>query len=396
MTDNRINLTQQEIEAVQERTRGAVESIEISETVVEGLCSYAEANGCTPEEARELVEQKVIPTVDEYNAECRKHFEDESGEWILDKLAERTKDMSLEEECKYKLCILIAVRSLSKQILEQVSMQTPEEMEATYEALSDEEIEELENGKYTEEMLEQINEQLVDAVENSGLDLAMANQMESLIDNSVDPESVHGYVTDMWKDEQYKYAAAVAACVAKKNGELSSVPEETSDIALIVGVCQGVDAANVETKVSAGEMAVDKAYKILRTIATVGVVVLAAGGMFMLGLVSAGFAMGAVLKVLGGGLIASIIALALGGALLFTIGDDFVGSMKTVAAVFHKVSDFAYDKLKKGVKCVCNFVKERVVPKVKSMIGCVTEHIHNMFSRIRQSVTKRKARVQNA
>ncbi|MGN0503017.1 MAG: hypothetical protein ACI4HN_08835 [Ruminococcus sp.] len=34
-----IILTQQEIEAVRERTRGAVESIETSETVVEGLCS---------------------------------------------------------------------------------------------------------------------------------------------------------------------------------------------------------------------------------------------------------------------------------------------------------------------------------------------------------------------
>ncbi|MGN0503018.1 MAG: hypothetical protein ACI4HN_08840 [Ruminococcus sp.] len=70
--------------------------------------------------------------------------------------------------------------------------------------------------------------------------------------------------------------------------------------------------------------------------------------------------------------------------------------MKVFAAVFHKVSDFTYDKLKKGAKCVCNFVKERVVPKVKSVIECVSEHIHNLFSRIRQAVTKRKARVQNA
>lgn len=387
------SVTEQEYEVMKKRTEEAVKAMEDGETVLAGLCGYAEANGYSTEEALELVEKEIIPTVDTYNRECRDHIEDESNERILNKISDRVEGMALADECKYKLGVLVALRSAGKEILGHVAVNSPEQIEASYEELTDEEMMKLEDGQYTDEMLDQINEQLLYAIENCGIELEMSDRIEQLINSDMDKESVHGFVTEMWKDEQYKYCAALAACVAKKNAELPSIPEDTSDTALIVGVCQGIDVANVEMRVSAGEMIADKAYKILKTIAAVGLVILVSAGMFIAGVGLAKFAIDVVIKAFGTGVAATILALALGGATIFFVGDDFIGTLKTLKNVFCEISDFTYEKLKKGVKVVHRTVQDHVIPKVKEMIETVSFRLHEVVVHIRQAVLGNRTQV---
>lgn len=395
MEKNTFNVTQQELDTMKGRTEDVIRTMANCNSGENGFLKYAMENGYTAEEARSLADT-VVSTVDLYNRECLAHVGDISNDWIIQRVNERTDGMSLADECKYKLGILIALRAAGKELLGRAANLTADQMDAMYADLTDRELIELEDSKYTENMLAKINDNLAEAIGNCGIELEMSGQMERLIDGEMDADSVHGFVTEMWQDEQYKYAVATAACVAKKNGELPSIPEDTTDTALIIGVCQGVDAANIEMRVASGEMLVDKAYQILKTIATVGLVILTLASMVAAGLILASATVSFVVDHLGTGLIASLLAVALGGAVLFTIGDDFVGTVKTVTNIFHRLSDFTYDHMKKGAKAIYEAALKHVVPCVKHMIEIVTEHIRGVFSSIRHAFGQTRADIRNA
>lgn len=386
-------VTEQELDTLRRRTGEILKSVEENGNVVEGIRRYVAENGYSEEEAVELVEHRIIPTVERYNSECREYAEDGTKAWILDKVSEKIEDMSLAEECKYKMGLLIALRARTKEILEQAALHSMEEMETMYEELSQEKMCCLEEGSYSEEILEQINEQLAEAIQNSGFEMELAEGFEELINSNMDEESVHGFVTEMWRDEQNKYCVAAAACVAKKNNELPSIPEGTSDIELIVGVCQGVDMANIEMKVSNGEIAVDTAYEILKVIAEVGLLIVGVICIVTAIPMLAGSLVGTTVKLFGNSILACLIGGAIGSAICISVGSDLGDILIDMVDIFGKISDFTYEKLKKGAKVISKTVREQVIPKVRSVIETMTLFIHDMAASVRRAVAHRHVSV---
>lgn len=388
-------ITRAELDVIKKRAHEVACKMADGENAIESLIEYARDNGYTEEEARDLIKNKIIPTVDQYNDGCRAQFSDESGEWLRKTVADRVEGMTLEEECKYKLGVLLMLKAMSEDILKRASAQTASEMDMTFQVMSDDDASALEKGPYTEETLAQINVELAEAIENCGLDVELVDRFEQVLDETLDEESVHGFVTELWQDAQYKYAMAVSACVAKKNNELPSLPEDTSEEMLTIGVCQGIDVANVEARVSVGEMTTDKAYEVIRTIASVGVAIAAAAGMFFIGVFFSVSAFSAIVSGLGGGLIAIILGAAVGGSVWYLLEHDFFESVTSVAQTFRKLSDFTYKKLKQGVKFVSKVVKERVLPCLGNAIEKIGGFILSTASAIRRAFNRRKANVAN-
>ena len=384
MNINQYTITEQEHEILKERTAEILQFVQEDDGDFSGkLCKYAQNNGYSETEASTLVESVVIPTVDEYNTVCRENIDSDMKEWIQEKIDVCTEDMTLEEECRYKLGVLMALKGMNETILKQAGIQ-----KCDYEELNEDELERLEQGNYTREMLVQINEELVDAIENSGLELEMSNRFEKLLEGTVDAESVHTFVMELWQDEQYKYCLSVAACVAKKQGELPSIPEETSDEVLVIGICQGVDIANVEMQASTGKIGMDKAHKILKVIAKVGLAFLVSAGMFLLTVVTGATILEFAKKIYDN-LLVQILIVGAVGILTFAYERPILEKIKKVVKSFDTISDFLYERLKEGSQKVNQFVYSDVGSFLKEKV----EKMCIFFKNIIQYLKQKKNRV---
>lgn len=376
--NNNFHVAKEESEIMGRRTGEVFQIVREKGNIVEQLCRYAQDNGYSEEEAAHLVKNEVIPTVDEYNAVCREHADGEIEDWVQDRISERVEGMTLDEECKYKLGILEALRRTGKEILSRVCEESYEEMENEYEELSVDAVNRLEQGEYTIESLEQINRELAIAIENSGFEMTISDRFEELINGKADDDSVHGFVMELWQDEQYKYCAAVAACVARRNQELPSIPEDIPDRALVIGVCQGIDVANIETQASLGGITAEKAYKMLKMIAAVGVAMLVNAALFVTGLIVAGAIFVGTLHLLGDGLLVCLLGLSLGAMAFFILTEDISEIIDGAKNVTHKVCDFTYGKLKKGAAAVCDAVRKHVLPCLQEMLEGIHTFIGNL------------------
>ena len=77
---NQMFTTPQEQQRISARTQEILARLDGQTPVNQLLVTYAIENGCSQEEARQLVEETIIPTVDEYNSSCIEALEgDNSG-----------------------------------------------------------------------------------------------------------------------------------------------------------------------------------------------------------------------------------------------------------------------------------------------------------------------------
>lgn len=382
-------MTEAELQTVTKRVEQVFVAIDEANDLQRGMIAYAMANGYTEEEANRLVVDTIIPTVDNYNAMCRENVGSPDHGWFFAQLRKATVDMSLADECKFKLGILMVLNSANADVLSRVGIQTKDEREAEYKALSDNDLTKLDAADYNEEIKAEIDRQLEAALDATHFDAEMMNQVSKLIENHADEETVHGFVTDLWQDESYKYCAALAGCVARRNHELPSIPEDASDVSVIVGVCQGIDAVNVAVRVSRGELVLDKAFSILKTIANVGLCILATAVIAVVACMGAFVLMASVLKWLGDGMVASILALAAGGFTLFAITGDLPKTLEVVTRVFTKIADCTYGILKKGVKTVIGFVEAAVIPSLKGICDRFVSFVGNLVHKAMRGISGR-------
>lgn len=395
---NRKIFSKQELKVIKGRAQDIWNSVKDGEFSKEGLISYAAENGFTPEEARELIEEMIVPVVDSYNRDCLAHANDKSSGWVLEKISERADGMTLDEECRYKLGVLIALRSVSAEMLRAAG--TDEDRDEYFNEQITDELREYEGVAFTEEMLTEINEKLAEAIVNSGIELSVAENLEYILEGEPDEAHVSGYIADMWHDETYKYVMATAACVAKKNGELPSIREDSTYQQLTLGVCQGVDIANIQARVSTGELVADEAYEILKNIASVGVAILVGLGpiafIFATTVVVSDLAFGTLAIGFFTLILSSMITVAATaaavGLVFFLMGDnesEYLDTICNVVAGFRRISDLTYAKIKQGVKDVAKVARERVIPKLRSMIDSVGGYVRGLVDRLRTAYHNR-------
>lgn len=387
MENKMFAITGEEQKAVAKRVEEVASAVKGSANVREALIAYAAANGYTEEAAADLVDKVIIPTVDTYNASCREAYEGDVKTWIAQKMVESIEKQGLNEQeaVKYKLGVLQAIRKLNAGAVD-----------GEEEVLTEDEKAMLESAEFTPEMMLQIDEALVSSIEDSAMPLYMTKAFESFLDSKADAESIRVVTTELWNDNNLKYCAATAMCVAHHNGEVPSIPEDTADANLVLGACQGVDVVNIETKVSTGEMAADVAYKILKVIGAV-VLTLAVGFLlwdaleFLLG-ISIAFA----IKVFGTGILGGIVAAVLMCSSVSTIMDMAIDWLENGIAVAGKIADATYSALKRGAKSVYQYTVEQIIPTVKNAVAKTKETICGIAAMIVQKVRTKTASLAKA
>lgn len=380
MSENLYRVTEDEKRIMEVRTREVSEKVCQGTSAVDELCGYACENGFTEDEAVRLIKEEVIPVVDEYNASCREAMVGDIHEWLSNKIFQINEGMNLNEECKCKLSLLRAIRSADMNILNHIGETDCAGWEEEYESLCSSEEEQLESGEYTSEMLDSINHALEAAIENCGIPLSMSVHFEEFLDGKMDDESVKDFTYEIWEDEKYKYCAATAACVARHNAELPSIPSETPDRIIVLGICQGIDVDNMEKQVAIGEMAADTAYKILKVIAAVGLTLVAIGLVYYTIVATAVLSMSVVTGIFGSGIVGGLVAFALILGVGNEIADAVISMTGTVSRALSKAADFTYGKLKQGAKVVHHYTVDKVIPCIKESLHNIKDFICNMVN----------------
>lgn len=370
-------ITKEEKDTITKRTQELAQAV-ASGGGREGYYAYAKANGYSEEEAHTLINEVVIPRVDEYNASCRDAYNGDSAEWIRSKLAENIEKQGMDpqEAAKYKLGVLQAIRGLNAQILE----------EENEDFLTDDERELLEKAEFTEEMIQKIDDTIVEAIDNSAMPLYTSQAFETFLEGKADEESVRAVTWELWQDEQLKYCAAAAMCIAKHNGELPSIPEDTSDELLVLSACQGVDVANIETKVGIGEMAADTAFKILKVIGGV-VLTLAVGWVLWLALKAlASLGVTVAFALFGAGTLGILVACFFAYQSVSSISEMAEAWLNGGLGFVGKIADTTYGAIKKGVKTLSRITREKIVPVVKKAMAVVKDTICGIAAAVYQFV----------
>ena len=375
---NQMFTTPQEQQRISARTQEILARLDGQTPVNQLLVTYAIENGCSQEEARQLVEETIIPTVDEYNSSCIEALEGDTSEWVRDRIAERVEEMSLSEEFRYKLTFLRALQRADQVVLNQAGLLEGQAWEESYQQICESEEVFPADGDVTEEMLAQLNEELARTIENTTLPLYNADAFETLVEGRMDEESVKVFVFDMWKDETVKYCAAIAACVAHRSGELSSIPEDTPDRVIAVGICQGMDVVNIQQRVALGELTADAAFELLRAVGMVALVLL--GGYLAFRALEISLVAAQLIAILmNGGIIATlaISGLMMGAALNWV--DKGLDLFEKFLAGAGSVAEVTYGKLKQGAKKVFGIVKDRILPGLQSFCGSALTFIRRVF-----------------
>lgn len=362
-----------ERQAVEDRTTAILDGMDANAPINEQLTAYCAANGYAAEEARELIDQKVIPLVNDYNKHCAAAMRGDPDEYILSQISERVDGMSVEDEYKYKLNILKALRAADMRILVRAGAMTDEQNEAELEELSKDDGIIPEGAPLDERALESVNLELSNAISNSAVNLQGLDSLQDLIDEGDDESAVKAFTTRLWADERYKYAAALAVCAARKNGEITSMGDDVPDEALIIGMCRGVDVANVAIKVSRGEMAADMAVKVLKVIGAVAVMTLAICVMCHALLFLTGLIIVELCSLLGAGIGAFLVCAALSFGAAFAVAKAFGAVVPEVLTGLGTVVDVAYSAIKRGVKTLISYAKEVIFPAVMSGIARIRE-----------------------
>ena len=378
MENKMFTITEEEKKAVAKRAEEVASAVKGSANVRDALVAYAAANGYSEEAAVNLIDKVVIPTVDTYNASCREAFEGDVKTWIAQKMVESIEKQGLNEQeaAKYKLGVLQAIRKLNAGAVD-----------GEEEVLTEDEKAMLEATEFTPEMMMQIDEALVASIEDSAMPLYMTEAFESFLDSKADAESIRVVTTELWNDNNLKYCAATAMCVAHHNGEVPSIPEDTADANLVLGACQGVDVVNIETKISTGEMAADTAYKILKVI---GAVVLTLGAFALLLIGTAMLATCIVMtafELLGTGFLGCLAAFLLSFPLFMVVSsDEAVDTIWAGVELVGKGADIAYNALKRGAKALYHYAAEHIVPAVKFGLTKIKEFVLGAVSTVCQFV----------
>ena len=376
MENKMFSVTKEEQKAIAERTEEAASAVRDAANIREGLTAYAAANGYS-EEAADLIDKIVIPTVDTYNASCRDAFEGDVRTWIAEKMTTSIEKQGLNEQeaARYKLGVLLAVQKLNAGAVGGEDEELTEDEKAM-----------LESETITPEMMLQIDEALIDSIEDSAIPLYMTDAFETFLVSKADTESIRVVTTELWKDNSLRYCAATAACVARRNGQLPSIPDETSDTNLVLGTCQGVDVVNIETKVSTGEMTADTAYKILKVIGAVVLTLAVATVLWEALTALLGLSISVAFSVFGTGIIGAIAAGVLMCGSISGIGDMFIAWLEKGIAVAGKAADIAYAALKRGAKTVYQYTLDHVLPAIISGVAKVKEIIFMIVGKVVQTV----------
>ena len=377
MENKMFSVTKEEQKAIAERTEEAASAVRDAVNIRDALTAYAAANGYSEEEAADLIDKIVIPTVDSYNASCREAFEGDARTWIAKKMTASIEKQGLNEQeaARYKLSVLLAVRKLNAGTVGGEDEELTEDEKAM-----------LESETITPEMMLRIDEALIDSIEDSAVPLYMTDAFETFLESKADEESVRIVTTELWKDNNMKYCAAAAVCVARRNGQLPSIPDETSDTNLVLGACQGVDVVNIETKVSTGEMAADTAYKILKVIGAVVLTLVVAAVLWEALTALLGLSISVAFSVLGTGIIGGIAAGVLMCGSISSIGEMFVTWLDKGLAVTGKAADITYAALKRGAKTVYQYTLDHVLPAIMNGVAKAKEVIFMIVGKVVQTV----------
>lgn len=390
MENTMLNVTEEEMICIKARATEILASVNPNVLINDRLQEYCMENGYTSEDAYILVEQVVIHQVDQYNESCRRAIQEGGEEWVMGHISERIANMNMAEEAQYKVYMLQAIQAMNQQILLKAGLYGDDEMEKEFEAISKQMPCLPVDSEITPEFLAHVNGELADAIMNSGVALHHSAMFEELVAERLDEESIKTFVIDMWKDERYKYCAGTAACVARHNEELPSVPEETTDAMLVFGICQGIDVEVVENKLSRGEITVERAVALLGIISIVGLTLAGIVLLYHVGATTAFIASKAAFRVCGKGMMGVLVA----SILTYGMFSYLIDHLPPVINGALNVIEVAYTKTEAGAKAVCRQMEKHVIPAVKASADRVRMFVMEQWHSLCQHFTKRSVDVQ--
>jgi len=255
--------TEKELQMLTEKANLFIQNADTTQSVKENLTAILrqEMPGMTAEMTDETVDSllKGITTfTDAYREFCQN---DEMN--LYDRCIDRIKNLTPQEQAACIMNFVAMLKTMDAAVLNQVLGDAGTDLLQKFEEFRGAPVAE----DITEEQLEQLREQLRDAIENNAVCLAGEEQMKNLLDSlTTDTELVRTLVGKQLSEFDFKCYVALAAYVACKQGLLETVPEDIDPEILGASVAAGVERARVMADAQAGLISWDRALKLLKYI----------------------------------------------------------------------------------------------------------------------------------
>ena len=390
MTNQNNQMSMQEMELVKQRVSAIMQSMDPTLTLEQNLIAYAVNNGFSEEEAVNIVKSVVVETVDRYNDSCKAAMESGLDAWISDKIECRVDGMSLEQEASFKRNLIRAIYHFDGQCLSSDGMISPEAWDKIYD--------EYKNGTEVvetdvdQQRMSEINLELAQAITNSTFVKCHTELFAKMVDQQPDDATSVEINNPMWEDSSYKYVLATAAMVARRQGELNSISEDTPDESIVIGLCTGTDTERVMQQVARGRFTVDDAYNILKVVAGVALFLVGMYVVLKVG-ITAGIVAGvAVHSLIGAGIIGVLAGAVVGFLVMDKVSDAVIEAGTKFGILLNRVADLSFVMIKKAANTVHSFVCQTILPKAEEMLHRITSFAQRTFRRFTSQINSRTAR----
>ena len=359
--------TDQELKNITTMTRQFIEKNDSSKSIKENMVAYlTEAvPGMTTTMCEETVDSLVkgiTSFTDAYREFC-----DNDEMPLYDRCMDIIKDRPAQEQAACIINFIAMLKTMDASVLTEVLGDTQADLMSKFEEFCGSGVSE----DISEEQIEELRNQLRDAISNNAVCLAGEEQMKDLLAAlSADRDMVKTLIEKQVNEFDYKCYAALAAYISYKQGTLASFPEDVNPEVLGASIAAGIERAKVIAGVKSGIISWDQAFKLLKYI----------GGALLLALF---IWVNYNLVMLGFGIATVFFTALLQSAVLGIISGFVIGGYS-----MYKVITWFYDKVEEPILDGLGDVYDRVIAFFRSQTPVLVEKIVSFWAYLKEKASQ--------
>lgn len=286
---------------------------------------------------------------------------------LYDRCMDIIKDRPAQEQAACIINFIAMLKTMDASVLTEVLGDTQADLMSKFEEFCGSGVAE----DISEEQIEELHNQLRDAIGNNAVCLAGEEQMKNLLAAlDTDRDMVKTLVEKQVSEFDFKCYAALAAYISYKQENLASIPEDVDPEVLGASIAAGVERAKVIAGVKSGIISWDQAFKLLKYI----------GGALLLALF---VWLNYNLITLGLGIATVFFTVLLQSTVLGIISGLIIGGYS-----MYKVITWFYDKVEEPILDGLGDIYDRVIAFFRSQTPVLVEKIVSFWAYLKEKTSQ--------
>lgn len=366
------NLTSEEMNLITSLTEDLVKSAESSKSVKDNVVSLLTSRVVSiSNEMAKSVAADLLKGVTDFTGYYEELCKADDGEnKLFERCMEQIADRTPQEQVACILNFMALLKTLDSTVLGEMLNDVDADVVARFEEFKS--LNPQVSDAITEEELQEMKEQLRDAIEHNTVCIVGDKQMEELVQAlDINPELAKNLTEKGLKELDYKVYAALAAYIAYKKGQLKSLPEEEIDAELLgASVAAGIERSKIITGAKKGWISWEKAFMLLKMLGGALLLLLFAWVNIHLLVLGVELSCGLLSALVGSGVIGLLAGIIIGGYSMYKALSWFYdnveeGILNELGIAYDKVIAFFTESnfiasIRKSLQRFWTFISEKV------------------------------------